>query len=443
MYTSYIGKIFLKLYNEKEQKNLSAKQFFDEILFPLFFDGEKHLMHVHGSSFFQKIRKSDLASGNSESIIRLNRLHKDIENMKISGSTYVGYAAEKIEEVTSGQVSSLDCKIDADEIYASWIGEGLAIGLSGGLILLSQGNILWALFKGWQFYRNYINQTPNLKGRQIETWNGHWLCHYFSSKFKGTEPLNGFELPTTQDDEEKGVVSIPTKDWVKVIFALTKIYPKQIITCYAYFLGKTNTTLGFINIYLPEVRRLYEFRDKVFIDKEQTIMNDKEIEQLETFYKFKNVCKLGTLGLKSIEPKGFRIYMPIGTYQYAQGKKIDFTKENSLYIFPIIKLWVIAMLNKTELLELASEVAASILNIENEQKPESRGKTTASREATKILDSRSVKTFIDNLTESIELKPHNARIFKQVVKEILIMPIDNFPLFVTLIKFEYYYQKSL
>lgn len=51
MYTSYIGKKFLKLYNEKERLNLSAKDFFNTVLFPLFFNDDRHFMHIHGSTF--------------------------------------------------------------------------------------------------------------------------------------------------------------------------------------------------------------------------------------------------------------------------------------------------------------------------------------------------------------------------------------------------------
>ncbi len=66
MYTSYIGKKFLELYNRKEGKDYSAHTFFDEVFFPLFFDDEKHLMHVHGSTFFQKVGKDDFKNGASK-----------------------------------------------------------------------------------------------------------------------------------------------------------------------------------------------------------------------------------------------------------------------------------------------------------------------------------------------------------------------------------------
>ncbi len=60
MYTSYIGKKFLKLFNEQEGKNLSAEEFFDKHFFSLFFNDVKHLLHVGNSPFFQKPKEDDV-----------------------------------------------------------------------------------------------------------------------------------------------------------------------------------------------------------------------------------------------------------------------------------------------------------------------------------------------------------------------------------------------
>ena len=442
MYTSYIGKKFLKIYKEKENKpvNYSAKEFFDEVLFPVFFDDDKHLMHVHGSTFFQAVGKNDLKAGESESYFRLKRLHQDIANNRISGSTYVGYAAGKIDQPTSGQVSSFDHKIESEEIYASWIGEGLSIGFSGGLVLIDNEDIVWNLFKGWFFYREYINQTPNMKGRQIETWNGHWLVHCSSRDFDKEQPMTFFELPIGANEEEKGTVSIATLNWVKVIFALSKKFPKNVITSYAYFLGKTNTTLGFINLYLPDIRRMFELRDKLFLNKEETILNDKEIETLEPFYRFSEACKMGTIGLRSIEPRGLREFMSKNTVDYASGKDYKFSDEKSFINYQLYKLWIIAMLNKTELLKLATDVALALLAHETLESKENRGKSEKSNQVREILDSKNLKSFVDCLTPLVS--KDNAEIFKEVIEQTVKMPSDSFPLFTTLIRFEYTYQKT-
>ncbi len=105
-------------------------------------------------------------------------------------SIFVGSAAKDVAGTTSGQVSSINVLADKDEMYASWIGEALGIGVSGGIVMLiDEPEILWALYSGWKQYRTFLNQTPNVKDKQIETWNGQWLCHCFQPYFDKTYPL--------------------------------------------------------------------------------------------------------------------------------------------------------------------------------------------------------------------------------------------------------------
>lgn len=439
MYTSYIGEKFLRLYKEKEKKpqDYSAKHFFDEVLFPLFFDSEKHLMHVHGSTFFQAVSPKNLENGQKESIFRLNRLRDDIKNNRISGSTYVGYAAGGITATTSGQVTTLNYFPNEEEIYASWIGQGLGVGVSGGFVmLLQEDEILLSLFEGWKYYRQYLGQTPKVKDKQIETWNGQWLCHFLSDDFNINRPFDGFSVETT---EVQGNIAIPTKAWSMVIFALTKQFHGK-ITAYAYNLSQTNTTLGFINIYLPEIEYLYELKDKIFIDRAEVVLNRKQIDELETFFNFKSACKMGTIGLKALEPRGLREYMPKGSIEFAQGKDFKFSNENSYQLFQLYQIWITAMLNKTELLDLASNVAKVLIDLESNQSDREKTKTTQPRTSKEVMEAKTIKDFIEGLVEIISKE--NADTFKNVVEQVLKMPSDNFPLFNTLIRFEYSYQKS-
>ncbi len=160
MYTSYIGKKFLAQWNERAGKQLTAREFFDQVQFPLFFADDKHLMHVSNSPFFQKVTEEDLKSGLSEAEIRRRKLHDSVRTKKPNCSFYVGYAAEDIAATTSGQVTDMlgkatqpesselvlfpiadkvlarPLKIDEEEIYASWIGAALGAGVEGGFCWL-------------------------------------------------------------------------------------------------------------------------------------------------------------------------------------------------------------------------------------------------------------------------------------------------------------------
>ena len=44
MYTTIIGKRFLNAYNKRESTNLSAKEFFEKIFIPIFYDHPKYMM---------------------------------------------------------------------------------------------------------------------------------------------------------------------------------------------------------------------------------------------------------------------------------------------------------------------------------------------------------------------------------------------------------------
>ena len=437
MYTSYIGKKFLDIYNKKEQKNLSAKEFFNSVFFPIFFNDEKYLMHVENSPFFQPLNKEEkklVSETNSIAQIKLNKLHDKIVNDLPNGSIYVGYAASNIKSTTTGQIS-VNYTITSEEMYCSWIGQALAIGVKGGNILIDNEELLYKLYFGWKYYREFLNQTSNLKDKQIETWNGHWLQYVFSNKFNSNniQISNYIELKKTEN-----ILSIPTQSWVKIIFILSKKFPEKDIIAYSYILEKTNKTFGFIKIFLPKIKTIYELRNNLFFNKN---IFEEQIEELEPFYNYSNACKLGTIGLKALEPKGLRAFMPCGTYKYSQGKEYKISDEKTYNNYSLYILWIKAMLNKTELLDLAEKIATSLIEYEEAAKPESRGKTTIYQTAIKLLESKNVKSFIENITEAMENQPRNAELFKQTIQEVLIMPYDNFPLFITLIKFKYTYFK--
>jgi hypothetical protein len=441
MYTSYIGKKFLQLYREKEKKpeDYTARQFFEEVMFPCFFQDESHLMHVGNSPFFQKPREEDVKLHGGKSNAQYQNLVREIEAGVPSGAIYVGYAAKEVTATSTGQLTSMNFKPDSEEIYASWIGEALGIGVSGGLVMLiDKPLILLNLFEGWKHYRTYLKQTPNLKDKQIETWNGHWLTHFLNKMYDESDQMHGFQVET---EEVLGKIAIPTQSWTKVIFALSqKFHADQMMTVYAYNLSQTNTTLGFINIYLYEVRKPYELLDKVFINQKDSILKDKQIGNLETFYNFRSACKMGTIGLKALEPSKLREFMPKGSVDYAQGKDYKFTDENSYINFSLYKLWIIAMLNKTELLQLATDVAKALISLEKGKDEREKTKTTQNQSSKELLEAKNLKVFIDGLSEN--MNDSNAATFKNVVEQVVKMPTDNFPLFITLIRFEYVYQKK-
>ncbi|WP_212004052.1 hypothetical protein [Chitinophaga sp. HK235] len=430
MYTSYIGKKFLKHYNHREKTNFTAKEFFMQEFFDLFFTDHSHLMHVSNSPFHYKPGQGAVEMYGSKSLAQLNELKTSIESNIVYMGNYVGGPAMDMDNTTSGQITNMTGILQEEDIYASWIGAALGIGVNGSFVMLiDEEELLWMLFEGWECYRKYLHQTPGLKDKQIETWNGNWIC------LRLENPNAADDLLPIEPVEVLGKLAIPTESWAKVTFMLAKYFSqKQILTAYAYNLSQTNTTLGFVNIFLYEVNRMFEWRENTFLG-EDIILQENQITRLQTYYNLKTACKMGAIGLKALEPKYLREFMPkpIG------GGKDFVYSANTANDFQIFKIWLIAMLNKIELLNLADEVAAALKEF---AKSDKKGRSIKDQLSKEIRESRSPLQFIDNLRELQDEVPILADTLSIVMKEALTMPRDHFPLFLCLIRFQYSYRSA-
>lgn len=439
MYTSYIGKKFLELYNRREKTAYTPEQFFDEQFFSLFFTDESHLMHVGNSPFFQRPTEADVQIHGSKSLAQLANLKRNINDDVPNMSIYVGASAKDIEGTTSGQVSSIDIAIDSGEMYASWIGEALAIGVNGGFVMLLDNDaILWNLYIGWKYYRKYLSQTPNIKDKQIETWNGQWLSHCLSKGFDENYPDDNLHI---EPEIVQGRLAIPTIKWNSIILSLSRRFANSQMIAYAYNLSQTNTTLGFINLYLKEIHEIYEMRNQLILESDKTILSDLDIEKFEPFFYFKDACAYGTIGLKALEPAKLREFMPKGSVRYAQGKDYKFKDEESYFNYKLFKIWIYAMLNKKEIIQLADQLALILLRHEHSNMEENRGKTGKGEQVKKVIESRYFKEFAENIKFVIN-KENSSNLEEIVQKSYLEITSDNFPLFLTLIRFQYQVHKS-
>lgn len=101
--------------------------------------------------------------------------------------------------------------------------------------------------------------------------------------------------------------------------------------------------------------------------------------------------------------------------------------------------------NKKELNALAEQVAQALIDFESKSinSKSNRGKSTESRLSDDVKSSKSLKEFITNLTTLMSKYKEGSEIFKKVKDAIIELPSDLFPLFITLIRFEYQFKKSI
>ncbi|GGF22887.1 hypothetical protein [Hymenobacter cavernae] len=432
MYTSYIGQRLLALYNQRTGSSLTARQFFEQQLYPLFFEPAKYLQWIPSSPFAQVVAARDLVLGGPTATqIQLANLHRKIETVAPDGSFVIGFPAAGVEGTTSGQVSNVGPVMSSEEMYCSWIGGALGVGVSGGLsLLLDEDDVLWTLYEGWAWYRKFLDQRPSLKGNQIDTWNGTWLVYVFSEDFDPKYPDNGlneFRLTDTA-----GVSSLPTQEWVQVLFALAGRFRRD-LTAYVYGFGKSNRTVGFIPLKLEGISHVCDLEDKLFLFSD-TLKSEGRSNLLRLYttqHSFSYACQQGSIGVAAIKPEKIQDY--IGENQKNDKSLLTPDGETSIH-FAFYQIWIIAMLDRPGILDAADRLAQTLIQFTENNDRAKKGNS----EAVKTLwKAKSRKSFVEALIAILEKQRHSVEQMEEAVNHANTLPFDQLPYFVTLTHFRY------
>lgn len=447
MYTTTIGRTFLKAYNERFEKNYTARSFFEEVFIPLFFDHTKYMMPGGNSPLENSFGSVPKRASSIDMILgkkpfetptrikeRIDELLNKIETKKADASIAIGYGVLDNSSATASQTTSIEFPDNKEDIYFSWIGAGLGIGVEGGVtILFDNAQLLLDIYSGWTHYRKYLENNNLMKGNQINTWNGHWISHLYDEyDYDETDPTVGLN-PLEKTNE--GLLNIPTIIWVKVLLGISSHFKGNNLVGYLYNIGQTNTTIGFIPFKLEDISRPNLFYKKIFGDDvfKQDI---KQVEQLYgTAFGIRAACQYGSIGVQALEPKGLRNFMPTGN----GGKKISQQESdnNQRITFNTYLIWILAMLNNEKLWEESQQIAKLLLSYEAGA---GKAKKDRTNNVNQLLDSTSTKLFLQNMIPIIEDEVKdgkNVSAYEALGKTINSMPKDNFPYFNTLIRFQY------
>jgi hypothetical protein len=461
MYLQRIGKIFVDYYNLQHNTTYTTKEFFDTIVFPLFYKHEKDMASYTNSPFHnpssvtKAIKEQLIEYGNDSNVINklkpemlknelakypdgvskvktklLKKLHEKVSSKLADGSVIdasilLGGTCEEELNPTYSLVTNVNIPRDSEIVFATWVGAGFGVRVSGGLVLaFEETAILDLIFQGWKHYRDFLDQTPNLKGNQIETWNGHWLAHALNSEYSSDNPLLNFNLKNILKSDG----SIDTIEWTDLIFSLAKKFRDKELSAYVYSLAQTNNTIGFIPIYLPEIDSFWDWYEKV---SGQKVDNQNRFEELKKKYipklSFEQSCQGGRIGIGSIEPKNLREYIA-GKKQFSQK---EYNKHTTDFYF--YQAWILAMLNNTELITMTEAVAKSLKAFANEKRT-----TRNLNLVDTLLESNHRVKFIAAMADIVDNCDKEYRDqFNQLVNYVLQIPIDLFALFVALLRFKY------
>lgn len=439
MYTSHIGKKFFERYKKRFKVEIGIVQFFDEVFYPLFFRDKRYLIWVANSPFAQKPVVKQVESGkwtvtskdtfeifdieptiSQMRNVQLLELKRKFTSENPDMSFIPGYFTADDTIDTSGMVSNTGFQMEIEDMYASWIGYCCAIKEEKSYALYIENELVFdALWDGWQEYRIWLTQTPAFKGNDVQQWNSQWVYH------KLTNGDDKSFIPAIEGDSIKGVT------WTKLLFSLSIGVKYKSINIYAnrHIADKQKyVTLGFIEFHLKPVERIYDLYKTLF--PSESITPKRFAELYETDIGFARACENGSIGLRQLEPKDLKKY-------FSGNEKIPSTKEyeKNKFNFQLYYIWIIAMLNNKEFLELAEETAKALHTYTAGGQ---RGKATRGNEVNAVLECKSKRAFADALVTIVEEDASVAPILNKTLDALhLNIPSDNVLYFITLVKFKY------
>ncbi|MBC2695806.1 MAG: hypothetical protein HF982_11135 [Desulfobacteraceae bacterium] len=457
-----VGRIFLKAFNEKNNKSYSSKEFFEKIFFDLFFNHSKYMIWPTNSPFVQmkKGQKIHLLS-EEERHDKLNEFFVKAKTETPDSSFAIGFPASELKEfaTTSGLVSDLEIPADESDIYYSWIGSGLGLGVSGGVcIFFTDPEILLKIFEGWYVYRHFLNDESldKLAPNKINSWNGQWLNYAYSKKYRENFDFASLTNQQVFMQEKSGSVIIETIKWSKLFFNISRQFSDQTLMGYVYSLGQTNKTLGFLPFHFKQAQKIKHFY-KLLFGENNVIKDSAAYEDIYGAH-IKRACELGVIGLHALQPEGLKQY-------FAEGKKPDFKKPNitpkkgedentykvreekaslkdkeKVILFRTYKTWLVAMItkNKEEMIDYTKDVAIA-LHSYRAKATKTVAKNLIEKE---LLVAKSKKKFIDALVEIVKDTPTEyLETFKELKNRVHLMTSEDFGYFVVLLRFDYAYEE--
>jgi len=521
MIAAIIGRTFLNAWNKKYQKEYSAKEFFDNEFFRLFYDHPKYMQWITNSPFVQGLCSSSKGDYGIVEIIKndaektlifnspeerlefINKIinsrtdlleivkekkenHKRIKILKtlnsferlqmvedfhnkvldlkkkgqFDGSIAIGFQASDINKygTTSGQVSDIIIETLDEDVYLSWIGNGLGIGVEGGYsIFLNNETVLLDLYEGWIIYRKVLNDNVlSIAGNQIDTWNGQWLNYRYDEYYQSNPDISTLESEKFfKVDKQK--FKVDTIFWSRLFFSISRKFPNESIMGFVYNFADTNTTLGFIPFIFHQATSILSIYEILF-GKNDAFTQKKDYENMFGIH-IKRACELGAIGLQALEPKGLREYfdkakMPdFATNSVTEKndeapeifeerqKKVNQKNYENIISFRTYKTWLLAMItkNKQEDLHYSEEVAKAFILYLDKARLMDR-KNLIEKE---LLVAKSKKPFLDGLATIASTKEIDENLLETIKKlrdRVHLMSTEDFGYFIVLLRFDYAYQ---
>ena len=441
------------------RRNFSTMKFFNKYLTPsATCCGQVILLS------FRVLGKKKPFFDTTERLGKLEKLHEKIGNGERDASIALGFPASEVKgyATTSGAITDLEIPTGDEEVYLSWIGGTLSLGVAGGYtILFDDPEITYATFEGWQHYRRFLNDPilEKLPPYKLTTWNGQWLAYRFDDDLFDPDfnfnSLVGESTDRPIKRNEKGF-EIKTVSWARLFFSLSDHLDIESATAYVFSLGSTNKTVGFIPFQFQTGRNIIETYQHLFGEAEYRLKRTSEFESWFGRH-IKRACELGSIGLHALRPESLKKYFkdnqnlklisPKAEKKKGESeeafmermKKIKSKERHIIISYQTYKTWLVAMLskNKTDISDYSRDIAQALVRYRAGGRKLDR-KNLLEKNFFKTSKNEMLKA-LDTIVSDEKVEDEVAEKMNGLRDQVHFLSKEDFTYFVLLLKFDYAY----
>lgn len=297
------GKKFLDYYNQKEGTDYSPFDFFNEIMFPLYFDcpRNKHLFTVTNSLFSQTNKTNTKNFKDKHKRLEIKKNFFDLINDKnFKSTTFIGSYAENIYAVSSFNTPlDIEFEFTKDEYYLTWIGYPLAFGIQGYNLYIPFEKIMYLLFKSHYRYRDLLNSPEYNKydGMNVFSWNTVFFNNYYSDDDFDLNEFNPFENCSFDNKKHKINFNKKDKDWLKLFHGLSVICENNILTCNIVNYTQVGKNIGFFKLKFGNYKKFIDLCKEYFGNHDYEINSDVYKKILFGSEQIEQILSKGQLGI--------------------------------------------------------------------------------------------------------------------------------------------------
>lgn len=251
MNTIKLGKRFCYLYNNKYKTDISPKEIFCDVIAPLLFHGDEHLISWKNSKWHYV--KDKINDFNETLISFCEVIETEHSDLMTSMNVFNGCAnyvyTEGINPTTEFCFKE-NLYFNFDERYCSFIGSAFMLRSGKCELIINNDELIMDIFQSIKEYRKLLDNNNSFKGNQLGTYNSLFL---YKKKIDNDFDINS----NIRKVDKSNKLEFTGVDFEKILFSISKYGEINYFELTSS--GNTNISYPPILLDLKYCTKIYDF----------------------------------------------------------------------------------------------------------------------------------------------------------------------------------------